>query len=277
MQRRAAAAYVAMFIVISAGAFAFMAGADEPEITFSDPAVSASAGDTFTVGGTEYTVEDVGEPESEGGGLEEGEEASGPEANISWSAEVRQSASWSAGDVVEYDGGNWTVEIPDGDDPSSFELVEHHEIDRETVERNGSTYVVVERDGEEVLVERGEYIREEFGEPERREYAEGESFNDTWSVDEVTAEEVTFGWNETEEQTTTFAQGENVTLGDTTYVALFPDDSRFELSTDHSEYREAIEDQERYQERINGFWGIVIVGVVTAILLLGLAFLPVRR
>lgn len=270
---------MALFIVIAAGSYAFIGVAEEPAITLQDPDVTQSQGGTFTVEGTEYTVENISEPEEEGEGIEGGDDG-GPQqavvANVTWTEEVRNTESYEAGEVISFDGANWTVEIPDGDDPSTFQLVEYHEVDRETVERDNTTYVIVERDGQEVLVERDEYVRNQFGEPETREFAEGDAFGDR-QVDNVSAGAVTVGTNESEQQSMVIAEGDEVTLGNTTYVAHFPDRETMQLTTDLEAYQQELDDQQRFHQRITGINYVAAISLLAALLVLTMAYLPRRR
>ena len=69
MQRRAAAVLVAFFVVISVASYALIATAAQPEVTLENPDHSLKQGDSFTVGGQEYTVSKIeATKESSGGG-----------------------------------------------------------------------------------------------------------------------------------------------------------------------------------------------------------------
>lgn len=68
MQRRAAAAYVALFLVVAAGSYALIATGQGPTVSVEEPDHEFRAGDTLTVDGREYTVRSVEVTESEGGG-----------------------------------------------------------------------------------------------------------------------------------------------------------------------------------------------------------------
>lgn len=268
---------MALFIVIAAGSYAFIGVAEEPDITIQNPDVTETQGDSFTAGGVEYTVENVSQTGGGGEGLEGGEGSGGAvQANVSWSEEVRQTESYAAGDTISMDDANWTVEIPEQDEPSTFRLVESFDVGLPTVEQGNTTYVIVERDGEQVLVKREQYVSDEFGEPETREYAVGDAFGD-WQVDEVTNESVTVGRNVTELQSTTFAEGDEVELGGTTYVAHFPDQETVELTSDLDAYQGEIAEQQRFQQRITGLNYLAAICILTALLVLMLAFLPQRR
>ncbi|PSP75033.1 hypothetical protein BRC81_16210 [Halobacteriales archaeon QS_1_68_20] len=276
MQRRAAAAYVALFIVIAAGSYAFTGAAEEPTISLENPDVSAASGDDFEVDGVQYTVADVNRSEG-GGGLEGGGEG-GMAANLTWSDEVRQTETLESGDVVEVQDANWTVEIDDGGDPSSFRLVENHTIDRPTVTEDNVTYVVVEQDGERDLVEREEYVRQQFGEPETHEFTEGDAYlNETKTVDNVTADAVTLGWNVTQEQRMEVSEGDKVVLQGTTYVVHFPDESTVLMTTDVDAYQDGLDEQERFQQRIDGINYVGTISLLAAILLIAASYMPRRR
>ena len=282
MQRRAAAAYVAFFVIIAAGSYAFIGVAEEPTITVDDPDITASAGDTFTVDGVEYTVEDVAEPApANEEGVEAGEPADEPqipvEATITWMEDVTQTESLAVGDEFMLDDMNWSVEVPDEEDPTTFQLIEIVEIDRPTVEDDGVTYVIVERDGEQVLVERDDYVREEFGEPAEREFSEGDTFNETQTVEEVTADEVTITQIEAEEQSVVLGEGDEETFGETTYVSHFPDRSTLALTSDLDAYEQELTEQQTFHDRITGISYVGIFALLFAFVMVPLAYLPKRR
>ncbi len=276
MQRRAVAAYAALFIVIAAGSYAFTGAAEEPTITIDDPDVSAASGESFTVDGVEYTVADVNESEG-GGGLEGGGEG-GISGNLTWSEEVRRTETLESGQVVAVQDTNWSVEIGDGEDPSTFRLVENHTIDRPTVREDNVTYVIAERDGERTLVERGEYVRQEFGEPETHEFSEGDAYlNESRTVDNVTTGAVTLGWNATEQQRMAISEGDQVNLENTTYVVHFPDSSSLVMTSDLETYQNDLDEQARFQQRVDGINYAGTISLLAAILVIAASYLPRRR
>lgn len=91
----------------------------------------------------------------------------------------------------------------------------------------------------------------------------------------------TIAWtNGTEQRTVSFGEGDNVTLSGTTYLVHFRgegDDVRVTLApaeTAYADYQRQLARQDYFHERMNGLWGVVILSVVTAMLLVGLAMLP---
>lgn len=260
MQRRAAAVSVAFFIVVSAGAYAFIGAAEEPTISLDNPDYSVQGGESITVSGTTYTFTSVGDGS----------------ATAQWTNEsARFTATLENGSVIEYDGTNYTVEPNAGDDPTRFTLVEHQEVDRPTTEKDGTTYVVIENDdGNQTLVPRDEYLPE----PDRRVFAEGDDFEhdgNTTTVADVTREGVTLEWSGAKTNTVDFSEGSNTTLGDTRYLAHL-EGNTLELTTNYQDYTEDVDAQAYYQERINGLWAVSIIGSIAAILMLLLSFLPPR-
>lgn len=116
-------------------------------------------------------------------------------------------------------------------------------------------------------------------------YAEGDEFTAGGQAYTVGALEGGSGellwYNETadEEQPVEIEDGGNVTLGDTQHFAHFPTNTSVQvLPTDEhwQAYQSELDAQSYYQERQNGFWGIVLLSFVGAILLLAAAYLPTK-
>jgi hypothetical protein len=61
MQRRAAAVYFALFVVVGAGAYGMLGAVSEPAVQLDGP--TYVEGDQLSVGGTTYTVDSVGDGE----------------------------------------------------------------------------------------------------------------------------------------------------------------------------------------------------------------------
>lgn len=275
MQRRAAAVYVAFFVILSAGSYAVIATAGSPHIELSNPDHSLSEGDTFTISGTEYELDAI-EKSTSGGGGHGGGGSTTTEATIKWSEQVEQSKELKNGSVIAFDGMNWTVVIPNESDPSELRLVENHTLTEPTVNQNGTTYVVVDDGENKTLVPRDEYVRQRYGEPETREFSEGDAWNDTRTLSNVTAARGLLTWQATEEMQSTVAEGGNVTLGDTQLTAHFPSSSTLELTSNYEDYSEDAHAIDEFHQRINGLWGVSILSGLAAVLLLSMAYLPHR-
>jgi hypothetical protein len=262
MQRRAAAVSVAIFVLLAAGAYSYIGVAQQPEVSLEDPTYEVSADDTLTFDGTEYTFTDVGDGS----------------ATAEWTNESAQyTETWEVNDTVVYQGDNYTVVVPNQSEYSEFELREVQTIDRPTVEDNGTTYVVVEEDGERELVPRDEYL----GDQTVYRFSEGDAIerpdndNET-SVATVSEESVTIEWFAPRTNELSFSEGSNTTIADTDYLAHYPSEGTLQLTTDYEDYQSDLDAQSEYKERMNGLWGVVIVSGAAAVLLVMLAFMPSR-
>jgi len=81
------------------------------------------------------------------------------------------------------------------------------------------------------------------------------------------------------EQTTSFSQGENVTLGEVQHVAYFPSGSEvYILPHDQylGQYQNFVDTEEHFQERKAGFWGVIYISLLGGLVLLMSAYLPVK-
>jgi len=283
MQRRAVAVYVAFFLLVGSAAGVLVATAQTPGISFENPDHELSSGDSFEVNGTEYTL--AGITETEEGGDHGGEGQRTITATVERNRTTERSASWANGSTVSVDGQEWTVRVS-GEDPDSVTLVEvldrtailenDPNADNETVERDGEAFVVVTDDaGDPQLVTPEEY----FPAPEDRSYAVGDelTYEDrTVTVDSVTADGAVVVWTDTETVTTEITQNSRVTIGDTEYVAHFPDSSSVTLSTDFESFEAQREAIDRHGTNSDGLWRVTIVSLLSSGLLLAMAFMPSR-
>ncbi|WP_049902165.1 hypothetical protein [Halococcus agarilyticus] len=116
--------------------------------------------------------------------------------------------------------------------------------------------------------------------PETRNVSVGDSFpyqNNSTSVAGVNTSGVSLAWEGTRNESVELAAGENVTVGNTTYVAQYgADNSTVTLSRDVAGYQAELADQAEFHDRILGLWGIAVISILAAILIAGLAYLPVR-
>lgn len=265
MQRRATAVSVALFVLLAAGSFTLLGAAEQPDVALEDPEYSVSAEDEETIGGTTYTFTEVG----------------GDSATATWTNESGQyTESWAAGDTVVYKGDNYTVAIPEDSDPTYFELREVQTVDKPTVEQNGTTYVVVEEDGDKTLVPRDEYLPVQtvyrFEVDDRIERPDND--NET-RVGAISSSSVTIEWFAPKTNEITFSEGENTTIGDTDYLAHFEQvggTNVLELTTDYEDYHADVDAQNYFQERMAGLWGVILLSLSAAALLVMLALLPSR-
>ena len=286
MQRRAVAVYVALFVLIAGGAGVLTATADSPEIGFDNPDFEVSQGDQVEVDGQEYVVAEIAEVEESGGGGHGGGGGATTSivATIERNVTVEQSETWANGSTVSIGEQEWRVEIS-GESPSEFTLVEvldrqailegDSRADNETVQRDDGTYVVVTEDGESTLVPAEEY----FPAPEERSYAVSDTLEyagHTATVDNVTAEQAVLAWEATQTESVEITQHSTVTIGETDFVAHFPDASTMQLSSDMEEYEAQVAQIDQFQQYTSGLTRVLVLAFLSSLLLLGAAFIPSR-
>lgn len=286
MQRRAVAVYVALFVLIAGGAGVLTATADSPEIGFDNPDFEVSQGDRVEADGQEYVVAEIAEVEESGGGGHGGGGGATTSivATIERNVTVEQSETWANGSTVTVGEQEWRVEIS-GESPSEFTLVEvldrqailegDSQADNETVQRDDGTYVVVTEDGESSLVPAEEY----FPAPEERSYAVSDTLEyagHTATVDNVTAEQAVLAWEATQTESVEITQHSTVTIGETDFIAHFPDASTMQLSSDMEEYEAQVAQIDQFQQYNSGLTRVLVLALLSSLLLLGAAFIPSR-
>jgi hypothetical protein len=278
MQRRAVAVFVALFLAVAGVAGALTATAESPEIALQNPEIDAAENESIDVGGESYVVADISESENDAG-----------QTVISGTLEreftAQTSETWANGSTVSVDDREWRVEIA-GENVTEFTLVEvldrqailqaDDDAENETVTLEDGEYVAVtDENGERTLVPVEEY----FPAPEERTYATGETLEydgQTVTVDEVTAGGAVLVWETTETETVEIAQQSTVTIGDTDYVAHFPDASTLQMTTDIESYEAQVTEIERFNQYNSGLTRVIVLSILSSIMLAGMAFIPSR-
>ncbi|UIO99962.1 hypothetical protein Hbl1158_00910 [Halobaculum sp. CBA1158] len=279
MQRRAAAIYVAFFLVVGAASFSLIATASAPQLSFENPDHSLSEGESITVDGEEYLVQDISAE------TEEGELTRSGTLNTT-NESARYAIEWANDSTVTYDGTDWTVSTDN--ESETFTLTE--EIDRAAILQNDSDVEneTTTVDGQEYVVERASGnesrelipVDEYFPAPETREYAVGDEIenveNETVTVASVTTDAATLEYFAPETTEIAVSDEANVTVGSTTYFAHFPDNSTMVLTQEFETYDQYEEEVAMQTTMTNGLWGVSILSGLSAFFLLGLAYLPSR-
>lgn len=262
MQRRAAAGYVALFLVIAVGAYGLAVTAESPEITLEDPEYDIEEGDQFEVEGVTYTLTEVMRDDGV------------PTGTLEWQIAVDESESWEHGEVIEYQEADYEVLIPNETNPSEFTLREAPGDDLDVRGEGEDRLIGVEEDGEEEFIPIDEY------EPlDRQTFAEGDAIEydgHDATVAEVTEDEVLIEWTEEATDDMTLREGLEVAQlsEDQTYIAHFTADDRLQLTADHESYNEQADEIAYFNERTNGLTVATILSGLTAFLLVGMAYLP---
>ncbi|GAA0727287.1 hypothetical protein GCM10009060_25650 [Halorubrum trapanicum] len=276
--------FVALFLAIAGVAGAMTATADSPEIALENPEVDVSQGDTIPVDDESYVVTDISETE-EGGGGHGGAATTVISGTLERNFTTQTSETWTNGSTVSVGEGEWRVEIS-GENATEFTLVEvldrqaileaDDAAENETVTLEDGEYVAVTDDsGERTLVPVDGY----FPAPEERSVATGETLEydgQTVTVDEVTADGAVLAWEVTDTETIEVAQESTVTLGDTDYIAHFPDASTLRMSTDIEAYEAQVAEIDRFDQYNSGLSRVLILSVLSSIMLAGMAFIPSR-
>jgi len=115
--------------------------------------------------------------------------------------------------------------------------------------------------------------------PRVRNVSVGDSFpyrNNSTHVAAINTSGVTLAWRGNLTRSKELEAGSNVSLGGTTYVAQFPQNDTVVLSQNVSGYLQEEAAVEDFHERVLGLWGIVIISLFAVVILVALAYLPVR-
>lgn len=276
MQRRAAALYFAVFLLLGAGAYGFLqVGMDQPTVDLEGPAYAE--GDDLTVEGQTYTVS----------AIEAGDGEQAPRGELTWFNEsARGSATLENGSTIAFRDGQYSVVAGN----ASFALVEAFNV---------TAILAADPDVEDQVAEQGDRryvfyangtrqpLSEYLPEPDRAgPFEVGDTVgyrpdDETVSatVEAVTAEAVQVSWAAPENETLSFEDGGNVTLAGVRHFAHFPSESQVQILPVERSYESYAEDLARieaFRERQAGFWGVTILSFLGAIVLLSTAYLPVR-
>jgi hypothetical protein len=267
MQRRAAGVYVAVFLIIAAGAYSLIGAAQEPTIEVNNPQKTLeSQGQQVSVDGRQYNVTSLG----------------GGSAEVAWTNQsARFSQTLNNNTTVQYQNETRRLLIPNTSDPNRATLREVQNLsnDTQTVTQNNETFVVVNgSQGNKTLVPVDEYKRQQLGQPNTTTLREGNNFqfgNNSTTVGNITNQSVVLNWTAPKTNTVSVSDGSTVTLGpnDKRFVA-HAENGKMLLSTNVKAYNEQKSEIAHFNERIAGLWGVAIIGFLAAALLAMLAYLP---
>lgn len=275
MQRRAAAAYVAFFLVIAAGSYGVIAATAAPDVTVrpGEAEHTLQSGTTFTVDDRDYTVASIT-------AAEQGDRT----ATLEWVNESeRMTETWAHNETVTLENRTYRVLIPNVSEPDSIQLRPEPGDWASPSWQDDRQFVDVDIDGDGFVendVPIGTFIEGNESLSNRSLQADG-SFqyrgNET-RVATLTNESAELEWNADVTYTVELSHADNATLGDRTFLAYFPDNSTVYLdSAESTKYFDRAQDDDAYQRRTNGLWSVSILSGITIVLLIGLAYMPRRR
>ena len=282
MQRRAAAIYFVFFLVVGAGAYAYIGVAEQtsqPQYDLDGTMVESN--ETVAIGETEYTLSAINR--------EGGSHGSGGElvSELTWTNDSYVgTGSISHNSTTEYQNESYRVLVANETGVSEFTLEAQQNVsailqadpavENTTATRDGTEYVVYQNN--DTIQPLAEYLPE----PERRTVSEGETFpyegNDA-TVANVTTSEVRLEWDSSEENTVELTEGGNVTLANgQQYFANYHGEESVSVvpGSQYSEYVQTNNELDSFQTRLNGLWGIAIISGLAALTVLSTAYLPVR-
>lgn len=262
-------AFAAFFLVIVVAAGAVSAVATPPSVTVDDPAHVLQTDDEFTVDGLTYTVT----------GIEE------TSATVSWVVpDVEVSETWDDGSTVDLDETTYEVAVDANATPPELSLVEARELpdDVETVDANGSQYVVLGEGDDRTFVPREDYLTQEFGEPDRRTLGEGDSLDyqgERATVAAIGNASATVTWTTDQSDETTLNHQQVASLGPDNDVqfAVHVDGNRLLLTDDVDGYDAQLAAVDRFHDRMTGLLYVAVLGAVGFGIVVVLSFFPVRR
>lgn len=291
MQRRAAAVYVAFFLVVGAVSFSLIATASAPHFSVENPERTLNQGDSFTVDGTQYNVQSIKAEMSGGGGGGHGGgggETLKRSGTLNWTnSSARHTVTWKNQSTVTYDGQDWNVTVPSGQNGSfTLRAVQNRqailkndsEVANQTTTVDGQEYVVRRggQNGSRELIPADQY----FPAPEERTFSQGDEVpnveNHTATVATIDSSGATLAWTAPKTNEITVDDQANVTVGSTTYFAYFPNNETMVLTQKFDQYRAYQQESADYKTHKDGLWGVTILSGLISIFMTGLAYLPSR-
>ena len=286
MQRRAAAIYFVFFLVIGAGAWAYIGVAEDtqrPQFSVSGPTFENET--TQAIGGTEYTVTEV--VTVGGGGGHGGGGGGSLEATVVWTNESSlHTASIENDSIIPYEGDEYRVHVANQTNVSSAtlreyinvsaRLTEDSEVENSLATKNDTDYVVYREN--QTLVPLDDYLPERDTVELQVDDTLQHEGNET-TVRAIEPSGLTVGWIAPGQEEVDLQEGANMTLanGDR-YFAHFPNSHEVALVSgdQYTQYAETVDQRDYFNERLAGLWGVVIVSGLAAIFLLATSYLPTR-
>ena len=271
MQRRHAALYAALLLILAAGSYATIGAVESPVITISNPDHSYDVGDDIPINGRIYKVTSLMDNFAE----------------LEWiDASATKKENWGINDKIQIDISNESIEFTissislDSSTPT-FHLTEIRSLgDMPTIQVESETYVVLNESNQDnpILIPMDDYLMSKFGPPISNEFTIGSVIqynSNSASVIGISEQEITVSWPYPKSNTMAISEGDILESNETNYIAHF-ENNLLHLSSDISGYERQSTVIKKFNERLNGLWGVSILGSIGAIILISMAYLPSR-
>lgn len=270
MQRRTAAIYAALLLLLAAGSYATIGAVEAPVIIIDSPDYSYTSGDQAFLNNKVYTVTAV----------------TSDFAELEWIDEsIIKTETWEEDDTVNIGESEFLVGPiynVNSVDPT-FILTEVRQIgDAETVVINSETYVIIQTDANESsepsLIPQEDYLTNKYGPATLIELNVGTTIDynsKTTLIADISDQTITVSWSSPKTTTLAISEGDVIDSNGISYVAHF-ENYMLHLSSDVEDYERQAAVIEKFYERINGLWGVSILGSLASILLLSMAYLSSR-
>jgi|GEM_PF-1379711 hypothetical protein len=281
MQRRHAALYAALLLILAAGSYATIGTVESPVITISNPDYSYDVGGEILLNDRIYKVTSL----------------MGNFAELEWiDVSATKKEQWDLNDAIQIDISNEPIEFIVSsisiDPPTpTFHLTEVRSLEGvPTVQVGSETYVVLNESNSNgiypigsaqdnpVLIPKEDYLMSKFGPQISNEFTIGSVIqynSNSVSVIDISEQEVTVSWSYPKSNTMAISEGDILESNETNYIAHFKN-NLLHLSSDISGYEKQAMVIKKFNERLNGLWGVSILGSIGAIILISMAYLPSR-
>ncbi|MFB6223416.1 MAG: hypothetical protein ABEH86_07065 [Haloarcula sp.] len=288
MQRRAAAAYFAFFLVISVAAYAYIGVAESQRPTVSlDADAELTNESTFTVDGTTYTASNI-HLSTGGGGGHGGGGGGEMVADLSWTNDSsRYTATLEHNTTTTYQNESYRVSTDSNESTVTLKeefnvtalLAADSSVENTLATQDGTQYVVYKSNNTQIP------LNEWLPEPRTQTFEAGDTYphqtdsgTQEATISEVTDEGATLEWFAPRDRTIELTEGGNVTLSSQQFFTHFPDHHTVEIVpvSQYDDYQTTLNQQEYFHERKNGIWGVSILSGIAAVLMLSMAYLPTR-
>lgn len=183
-------------------------------------------------------------------------------------------------------GEPYLVAVPNVSDPTTVAFRQQFNVSRrlandpavydETVTVNGTPSVVLRADNATIPL--STYLLD----PAVATFREGATLTyegRTVTIGNITTDGVPVYWSGERTNTIRFTEGANLTLAGQPYFAHFADQSSVKILPREEAYRtyqHQLATIDYYHERMSGLWGVTILSLLAAIVLLSIAYLPTK-